>query len=100
MGVRLVSIFFCLVLGTIVTDFLNQSIVLKKEITSMKPNLCLDSQKSLKSVQSLATPKVFPDFFGQELSINKYLSSHISITFKGTCQYREAAKFLQEITVQ
>ena len=66
----------------------------------MKPHLCLDSQKSLKSVQSLATPKVFPDFFRQGLSKNKYLSSDISITFKGMCQYREAAKFLQQITVQ
>lgn len=35
----------------------------------MKPDLCLDSQKSLKSIQSLATPKVFPAFSGQELSI-------------------------------
>ena len=66
----------------------------------MKPHLCLDSQKSLKSVQSLATPKVFPDFFRQGLAKNKNISSDISLTCKGMSQYRESAKFLQEITVQ
>lgn len=54
----------------------------------------------LKSVQSLATPKIFPAFFGQGLSINKYLSSHINTIFKRTCQSKEVAKILKEITVQ
>lgn len=81
------GIYLFLSLGNISNlTFQNKSNVSKNEITCLKPNLCHDSQEPLKSVESLALPKAFPAFFSQGPSINKYLSSHINIIYKGTCE--------------